>query len=324
MAKHFNITGLCVPDKHYMVDREASQRLLYGWILYADGDSSFNAHYIDLYRNACQKRGMFIQLGSYHPAVFAAAAADKSRQVYEMPDSKRPEFVINRTRDYRLAEFLEAQGIRVFNHSQVARLGNNKAEAYRYMQRKGIPVMLTLYTAQTPPPWYPAVIKSCDGHGGTEVYLIRDEAGWKEWKQNLPVFGGRNCGRQYVVQQAASDLGKDVRVYIVGNRIAAAVMRTSETDFRSNYCLGGSVELYELSGKERMLVQRTIAGLSIGMAGIDFIFHEGEMVFNEIEDMAGARGLYSLTDYDIVDEYIHYIWEELQYVRSSTDKTAHL
>lgn len=307
--------------------REASKRLLYGWILYADGDSSFNPHYIDLYRNACKKRGMSIQLGSYHTAVLdtdTAAAADKARPMHEILAGKRPEFVINRTRDYRLAEFLEVQGIRVFNHSQIARLGNDKAEAYRYMQQKGIPVMPTLYAAKTPPPWYPAVVKSCDGHGGTEVYLVRDEAGWEEWKQKICACGDSGCGKRYVVQRAASDLGKDVRVYIVGNRIAAAVMRTSETDFRSNYCLGGSVKLYDLSEKECVLVQRTIAGLSIGMAGIDFIFHEGEMVFNEIEDMAGARGLYSLTDYDIVDQYIRYIWEELQHVRNSKDKTAHL
>ena len=88
------------------------------------------------------------------------------------------------------------------------------------------------------------------------------------------------------------------------------MLRTSETDFRSNYCLGGSVELYQLSGRERELVQRAADGLSIGMAGIDFIFDHGRMVFNEIEDMAGARGLYSLTDYDIVDEYIGFIQEE--------------
>ena len=57
-------------------------------------------------------------------------------------------------------------------------------------------------------------------------------------------------------------------------------------------------------------MQRAADGLSIGMAGIDFIFDHGRMVFNEIEDMAGARGLYSLTDYDIVDEYIGFIQEE--------------
>ena len=47
------------------------------------------------------------------------------------------------------------------------------------------------------------------------------------------------------------------------------------------------------------------------MAGIDFIFHQGQMIFNEIEDVAGARSLYSLTDYDIVDDYVSYIQEEL-------------
>ena len=57
------------------------------------------------------------------------------------------------------------------------------------------------------------------------------------------------------------------------------------------------------------------------MAGIDFVFHKGRMIFNEIEDVAGARSLYSLTDYDIVDDYISYIQEELSYVKSSNGKT---
>lgn len=305
--------------------KEYPQKLLHGWILYADGDSSLNPHYIDLYRNACQKRGMSIEWGSYSPALLdAGSSADKIKELRELLIRKRPGFVINRTRDCRLAELLELQGIRVFNNSRIARLGNDKSEAYHYMQQHGIPVMPTLFGTEAPPPWYPAVIKSCDGHGGTEVFFIRDGAMWKEWKQNESVQTNGCRGKRYVVQQAASDCGKDVRVYIVGNRIAAAVLRTSKTDFRSNYCLGGSVELYELSRKERALVQRTVAGLSIGMAGVDYIFHKGEMVFNEIEDMAGARGLYSLTDYDIVDEYISYIWEELQHVRNNEEKTAYL
>ena len=65
--------------------------------------------------------------------------------------------------------------------------------------------------------------------------------------------------------------------------------------------------MYELSGEERELAERVTEGLSIGMAGIDFVFHKGQMMFNEIEDVAGARALYSLTDYDIVDDYVDYI-----------------
>ncbi|MDE7313949.1 MAG: hypothetical protein K2N87_20395 [Eubacterium sp.] len=289
------------------------KRIPHGWILYTAGDSSLNPHYIRLYENACEKRGMSVWLGMYEPSLLCDEGA--LQRLRTLLVCEAPAFVINRTRDYRLAELLEAMGICVYNNSRVARLGNDKAQAYRYMIQRGIPVMPVLYGLEEPPRWYPAVAKSCDGHGGTQVYLIRDKAMWEKWKAQMLKEAAVCTGqlKQYVIQQAASDLGKDVRAYLVGGRIAAAVLRTSETDFRSNYCLGGSVELYRLSAHERELVQRAAAGLSIGMAGIDFLFHHGTMVFNEIEDMVGARGLYSLTDYDIVDEYIGYIQEEWEH-----------
>lgn len=33
---------------------------------------------------------------------------------------------------------------------------------------------------------------------------------------------------KFVKQQCCTDLGKDVRVYIIGNKVVAAVLRTSE------------------------------------------------------------------------------------------------
>lgn len=290
------------------IQTQPTRCCLHGWMVYTAGDGSKNPHYLRLYENACKKRGMSVAQCLYHPKMLGDKAAEG--RLRELLLAQAPVFVINRTRDYRLAKWLEAAGICVYNHSLVARLGNDKALAYHYMQRRGIPVMPVLYGTDKPPQWYPAVVKSCGGHGGTEVFLIRSQAMWEEWKAQHGEAG--SGGRRYLVQQAASELGRDVRVYLVGNKIAAAVLRTSETDFRSNYCLGGSVELYPLSDRERELVRRAVDGLSIGMAGIDFIFDHGQMVFNEIEDMAGARGLYSLTDYDIVDEYIGFIQEELR------------
>lgn len=295
----------------------------YGWILYAAGDQSLHPQYIQLYRNACEKRGMSVCLGRYQPTLIHEPYA--VCQLEHLIASQRPSFVVNRTRDFRLAQLLESMGVPVYNSSQLARAGNDKEVAYRCMEKRAIPIMPTIYGIQTPPPWYPAVVKSCMGHGGTEVFLIRDEHAWNEWsrQQNQKEKMKPCTNTRYVIQKAASDVGRDVRVYVVGNRITAAVLRTSKTDFRSNYCLGGSVEFYRLTEAERRLTERVMAVFSIGMAGIDFIFHNGSMVFNEIEDMAGARGLYSLTDYDIVDDYIGYIAEELKYVRN-TDKTENL
>lgn len=285
---------------------------LHGWMLYTEGDSSRNPHYIRLYEKACEHCKMSIKLGLYHPSVLFSDKKEAIRQLRELLDLETPGYVVNRTRDYHLAELLESMGIRVFNNSQIARLGNDKSEAYRYMQKRAIPVMPTVYSIQTPPPWYPAVVKSCDGHGGTEVCYISDASAWTNWKKEwLQKSDHPRSKKRYLIQQAASDPGKDVRVYIVGNKIKAAVLRTSSTDFRSNYCLGGKIQLHQLSAKEQELVNRTIQGLSIDMAGIDFIYHHGQWVFNEIEDMAGARSLYSLTDYDIVHDYIKHIHKEL-------------
>lgn len=305
-----------------------------GWILYDENDSGYSRHYISLYRNACRKRGMSIRAGIYiqrqlseglsafrieHNTSDGLAVHAASDGLLEhLAADRLPDFVINRTRDYRLARWLEEAGVRVFNPSFLTRIGNDKAWAYRYMKQKKIPVMPTLCGTQMPPQWYPAVVKSCAGHGGTEVELIRCEADWERWKA-----WKEQKDRQYIVQQAASCLGKDLRVYVVGNQIRAAVLRTSETDFRSNYCLGGRVQLYPVSDSVKELTGRVMEGLCIGMAGIDFIFHNGQPVFNEIEDVAGARGLYSLSDYDIVDDYISYIQEELRHV-TEAGKTADL
>lgn len=287
----------------------------HGWILYEAQDHGINMHYIDLYRKACRQNGMSAAFGicweyeknqpdsgSMQCTAYDAGGLAKAERITEMIEHDRPSYVINRTRDYRLAGLLEGQGIPVFNCAELTELGNDKAKAYRYMQQRAVPVMPVVYHADTEPPWYPAVIKSCAGHGGSEVYLVRNSEEYRSWHSHIR----RNTCR-YIMQQAASDLGKDVRVYIVGNRITAGVLRTSKTDFRSNYCLGGQVRLYELSLKERELVMRVTDGLDIGMAGIDFIFHHGSMVFNEIEDAAGARALYTLTDYDLVKDFVECI-----------------
>lgn len=305
-----------MPDWMIDLEKTAGRRRYHGWILYAADDGGVNPHYIDLYRKACGQYGMSIAFGTCR---MSGKVLIGKRTILESLQSDRPDYVINRTRDYHLAEALEGWGIPVFNSSRVTELGNDKAKAYRYMQQRQAPVMNTVYNADEEPPWYPAVIKSCAGHGGTEVYFIRDREEYKRWRENtgLNVTDyGKNKEQhlaqpQYVMQQAASDLGKDVRVYIVGNRITASVLRTSRTDFRSNYCLGGHVELYDLSLAEQELVLQAVSGLSIGMAGIDFIFHQGQMVFNEIEDAAGARGLYTLTDYDIVNDFVSHIYTDI-------------
>lgn len=200
------------------------------------------------------------------------------------------DFVINRTNDYKIGEYFEAKGIRAFNPSSLSKIANNKQKCYELMQNNGIEIMPINYTGE------PVVKKKVDGHGGSEVYMLDKSEAFESG---------------YVYQKPCDTLGQDVRVWLIGDKIIASVLRSSDTDFRSNFCLGGKAQEYQLSDNERALVYKIASLVNYDYIGIDFIFNNGKMIFNEIEDTVGARMVYSVTDIDILDLYCDYIKKEI-------------
>lgn len=197
--------------------------------------------------------------------------------------------VINRSNDCKIADYFEKQGAVVFNGAKFCRLANDKQLCYDFMQESGIEIMPTHYAIP------PFVKKPKNSHGGNGVVMCLNA---DEYDENQ------------VCQKPATDLGKDVRVWVLGGEIVTSVLRTSKTDFRSNYCLGGSAEVYDLSAEERAEVQKIIdlvSPLGAHYYGVDFVFNHGKAVFNELEDTVGARMVYDLTDIDIIEMYIEYI-----------------
>lgn len=201
----------------------------------------------------------------------------------------RADVVINRSNDFGVANYYSKMGAKVFNGAEFCRLANDKQLCYDFMQKRGIEIMPTRYSIP------PFVKKPKNSHGGNGVVMCRSA---EEYDENQ------------VCQMPASDLGKDVRVWVLGGEIVTSILRVSDTDFRSNYCLGGRAELYNLSVEETAEVQKIIdlvSPLGAHYYGIDFVFNHGKAVFNELEDTVGARMVYDLTDIDIIDRYIEYI-----------------
>ncbi len=201
------------------------------------------------------------------------------------------DFVINRTNNYKVAECFEQKGIRVFNPSSLSRLANDKQRCYEFMADNGIEILPINYSG------VPVVKKKIDGHGGTEVEMLT---------------AAEDFQKGYVYQKPCDTLGKDLRVWVIGGEIITAILRESKTDFRSNFCLGGSAMPYTLSSDEKQLVKRINALVKSDYIGIDFVFNNGRLVFNEIEDTVGARMVYDQTDIDILSLYCDYIKEELK------------
>lgn len=263
-----------------------------GWLFYTPEGASRNRAFIDFWMAAAAKRGVRMEI-----------------HITDDPlPAEKPDFAVVRAMNPAFSLRLEQRGVPVFNPASVSEVCNDKWKTYCLASSLGVPFPKTVYVpdpAVLPLMSYPYVLKACGGHGGTQVYLVHDE---REARSASEALKGVPC----VLQEPVSDLGRDVRVYILGDRILAAMLRVSDTDFRSNFCLGGKAVPYTLSGKEIEMVRAFQSALPFGLAGIDFLFHEGKAVFNEIEDVVGCRMLYTHTEIRPVELYLDWILQRIE------------
>lgn len=264
-----------------------------GILVYDKKDAEYNEWFIKHLISEGAKQGLDIRLVLSEE--IEAITTDKCEET-NIADI---DFAIMRNRDALMSENLEKMGIRCFNSSYVCRIGNDKWEMYRDFASKGIPVMYT-QTSKLP---YPFVMKPRDGHGGQNVFLINNE---EEYDSKLICDEINN----YIYQFKASETGRDIRVYVVGNTILTAMERTAGNgEFRANFSLGGSAKEHALTDEELKLAAKVQDHIKADFAGIDIIYNNGKPIVNEIEDAVGTRMLYKETDIDAVAEYVKWIKE---------------
>lgn len=210
-----------------------------------------------------------------------------------------PDFVVMRSFDVDLSKKLESNGVRVFNNSKVAEICNDKLLTYQYFKKTGVPHAPTFIADKDCPLSYPYIIKSRFGHGGSEVFMVRNDC---EREEAVGLIDNRG-----IAQPITGKKGRDLRVYVMGGEPVTAMLRKSDSDFRANFSLGGYAERYDLSYAEIALVKKVICGLSADFVGVDFLLGENGLICNEIEDAVGCRMIYSLTDIDIIKNYAEYI-----------------
>lgn len=204
----------------------------------------------------------------------------------------KPDFIINRTRDYNLSILFEFNGIRSFNNSDVTLLGNNKYSCYKFVKDLGIPVK----EIPIEPGSMELIKKPIAGHGGDSITL------------------GANVifQRDFIYQEFIPNVVGDLRFYVIGNKVINSVLRCKPVDsILCNYKQGAGIKLYEASDEQLNIVTNLIK--SIGTAdfiGIDFFLTEdNQFIFNEIEDAVGSRMLSALGCNNTVPLYVEYILE---------------
>ncbi len=201
------------------------------------------------------------------------------------------DFALMRTRDPALSRRFEAAGLRIFNSAYFNETANDKLLTYdRLHDLVQMPTSLD-GRLHNLPPFLPCVLKAAHGHGGKNVYLAYDVSSYQAARLSiLP---------DIPVLQPLLDKGRDLRIYLVGGEPVCAMLRTSPTDFRSNYKLGGSARAVEPTAEELAIAAAVHARIPVDYAGIDIIYDHGRPVLNELEDPVGARMVYENTDIDM-------------------------
>lgn len=190
-----------------------------------------------------------------------------------------PPFAIFWDKDVRLAKTLEAAGMKLFNSASAIELCDDKSLTHialmnRVPQPKTVLIPLTFprvgYTDCTflekiaDYLGFPLVMKQCFGSFGAGVYLARnmDEAKAALMK----TAGGAAIAQQYI----ASSFARDIRAYVVSDKVAAAMLRHNESgDFRANVAQGGKADAYALNEAQAALAVRTaqILGCTFARGG---------------------------------------------------------
>lgn len=290
-----------------------------GYIVYERKDAIYNRSYIEEYIQTGETMGIDLTLLYYEDCSFGVKDG-KPFIHYGGKPIKPVDFVIYRCRKYLLSKQFEQMGIRVFNSSKVNRIANDKAKTYQLVSQCNIPIIDTTFVENSQIEDFlehteeSVVVKAVHGHGGTQVCLYDpNDIDTKDKKSKIKEILECMGHEHVVIQPYIKGRKQDLRVYILGNKVLASVLRTAKEGFKANYSLGGSVSLYELSKVEEETVVKILEKLSLDYAGIDFLIGEkGELIFNEIEDVVGARMLYQCSDINIVKEYLNYILQSIE------------
>jgi RimK family alpha-L-glutamate ligase len=104
----------------------------------------------------------------------------------------------------------------------------------------------------------------------------------------------------YYVQRTIAPAGRrDLRVLVLGNEIAGAMERVSDS-WRANVARGARPRAVELSGAERSVALAAAAALESDVAGVDLLVTpDGEIVVLEVNGIPGWQALQSVCADDL-------------------------
>ncbi|KZC33955.1 MULTISPECIES: 30S ribosomal protein S6--L-glutamate ligase [Rhodanobacter] len=208
-----------------------------------------------------------------------------------------PSDAVLRARDkLRCLQILAAQGIDM----PVTVFGDNPDDADDVLALLGDP---------------PHVIKLNEGSQGTGVVLAEKRAA----SQSV-IEAFRGLYANFLVQEFVAEAkGSDLRCFVVGKKVVAAMQRDATPgDFRANLHRGGTAMAATLSVEEKRIAVRAAGALGLGIAGVDLLRSKRGPLLLEVNASPGLEGIEAATGVDVAGAVVELLEAQAREVPAET------
>lgn len=112
----------------------------------------------------------------------------------------------------------------------------------------------------------------------------------------------------------AESKGRDIRAFVVGDRVVAAMRRVAQgQEFRSNVHRGGIAEPVELSDEFRETAVRASQIMGLRVAGVDMLESDSGPQIMEVNSSPSLEGIEQCTGLDVAGAVIEYISAQVDF-----------
>lgn len=239
-----------------------------------------------------------------------------------VPKDFKSDFVLFWNKDVALGYALEAEGYRLYNPSEAIRLCDNKAATFEAITNSSYSDVIRMPRTIRIPMTFagigytnydfidavieemglPFVLKECWGSYGGQVYLANT-------KEEAVKILSKMDGQDVIAQEyISSSKGRDIRAYIVGGKLVAAIERRNDNDFRANITNGGTAIAIKLNKEQEEMAIAATKALEMDFAGVDLLhMKDGAPILCEVNSNAQFAGLYKATGIDVTDAIMEHI-----------------
>ena len=206
----------------------------------------------------------------------------------------------------------EVMGVFSASDSQAISRSRDKLRSMQILAKEGIGLPVTGFAHETRDidglietvGGAPLVIKLLEGTQGIGVVLAETH---QAAKSVIEAFRGLDANI-LVQEYIAEAKGSDIRCFVVGGKVIAAIKRQgADGEFRSNLHRGGKAVKIKLTPEEKSTAVRAAKAMGLRIAGVDLLRSNKGAVVMEVNSSPGLEGIEKSTGVDVAGKIIEYL-----------------